>query len=329
MTDTPIEVLNKYSKQIDELAENAEIEAELDAEKEIRSKNTRIVGISTIALSLMGVVYFLVQGGSNPQELDPAILEASRPVAEEAALAPEMKDAGLLPEEIVQEEIIQTEPVKEIPALPEPARSVLKESNSSAGQVTKASLTTDNAKPVIRKARRAPSRTPVLAKVAPIPTPATAAKKPSEKVWSIQVGAFLIEDNANKFAKTLQKKGFKSELKNKLTTSQQYVVLAGVFPTEEQAVDLMKSLAEKGYSPNLKKMETGDYGVSLGQFHSKSSADNLKSDLETKGFTASIPRLPAKQTTYTVQVAGYDSIQKAKKDKLKLAGLGFKNSFIH
>ncbi|PIQ98944.1 MAG: hypothetical protein COV66_13700 [Nitrospinae bacterium CG11_big_fil_rev_8_21_14_0_20_45_15] len=328
MTDTPIEVLNKYSKQIDELAENAEIEAELDAEKEIRSKNTRIVGISTIALSLMGVVYFLVQGGNNPQELDPAILEASRPVAEEAALAPELINAENAQEEIVQEEIIQTEPVKEEPALPEPTRSVLKESKSNAGQITKTSLTTDNSKPVIRKARRATSRTPVLAKVASIPTASTTKKK-SGKVWDIQVGAFLIEDNANKFAKTLQDKGFKSELKNKLTTSQQYVVLSGVFPTEEQAVGLMKSLAEKGYSPNLKKMETGDYGVSLGQFHSKSSADNLKSDLEKKGFTASIPRLPVKQTTYTVQVAGYDSVQKAKKDKLKLANLGFKNSFIH
>jgi cell division protein FtsN len=323
MTDTPIEVLNKYSKQIDELAENAEIEAELDAEKEIRSKNTRIVGISTIALSLMGVVYFLVQGGNNTQELDPAILEASRSVAEEAVLAPELTNAEIAQEEILQEEVIQ--PVQEEPVVPEPTRSVLKESDSNAGQVTKTSLTTDNSKPVIRKARRAPSRTPVLAKVASVP----AVKKKSEKVWAIQVGAFLIEDNANKFAKSLQDKGFKSELKNKLTTGQQYVVLGGVFPTEEQAVGLMKSLAEKGYSPNLKKMETGDYGVSLGQFHSKSSAENLKSDLEKKGFTASIPRMPVKQTTYTVQVAGYDSVQKAKKDKVKLAGLGFKNSFIH
>ncbi len=321
MTDTPIEVLNKYSKQIDELAENAEIEAELDAEKEIRSKNTKIVGISTIALSLMGVVYFLVQGGNDPQALDPAILEASKPVVEETAIPTEI--SGLTdPKKIAP---VQEEPA---PMKPEMKRSALKppaKASSTAGKITKAVLTTTNKQAVIKKVKRVPNPVKKVAAVAPVP----ASKKKAEKSWSIQVGAFLIKDNANKFSQKLQKKGFKSELKSKITTVQQYVVLSGVFPSENLALERMKSLSEKGYTPNLKKLETGDFAVSLGQFHAKSSADKLKSDLDKKGFTASTPRMPVKQTAYTVQVNGYETVQKAKKDKIKLANLGFQNSFIH
>jgi len=318
MTDTPIEVLNKYSKQIDELAENAEIEAELDAEKEIRSKNTKIIGISTVALSLMGVVYFLVQSGNDPDSLDTAILEANQPVLEEQVLA-----SNTMEEEIVNDEPLPPLPEKKVEVKSPPKQIPV------AGKITKAVLKTENPKPVVKKIKRTPRPAPKITKVSAIPAPIAKPKKKPERSWSIQVGAFSIKDNADRFSKKLKDKGFRTQIRNKITTSQKYFVLSGLFPEEKSAVERMKQLSEKGYKSNLKKLETGDYTVILGQFRSKSLAEKLKKDLRQKGFMASAPKMPASQTTYTVQVAGYDSVKTAKKDKVRLASLGFKSSFIH
>ena len=41
----PLEEINKYHKRIDDLIEDAEIEAEIEAEKNIRSKNSRMFSI--------------------------------------------------------------------------------------------------------------------------------------------------------------------------------------------------------------------------------------------------------------------------------------------
>ena len=57
--NNPPEV-NKYHKRIDDLIEDAEIEAEIEAEKNIRSKNSRMFTISMIGICLLGLVYLQI-----------------------------------------------------------------------------------------------------------------------------------------------------------------------------------------------------------------------------------------------------------------------------
>ena len=58
-TQPPEEII-KYHKRIDDLLEDAEIEAEMEAEKKIRSKNSRVFSISMAGITLLALVYFQV-----------------------------------------------------------------------------------------------------------------------------------------------------------------------------------------------------------------------------------------------------------------------------
>ena len=50
----------KYKKHINDLIENAEIEAEMEAEKKIRSKNSRVFLISIFCFGLLSLVYLQI-----------------------------------------------------------------------------------------------------------------------------------------------------------------------------------------------------------------------------------------------------------------------------
>ena len=54
------EEATKYHKRIDDLIEDAEIEAEMEVEKKIRSKNSRMLSISMIGIALLALIYYQV-----------------------------------------------------------------------------------------------------------------------------------------------------------------------------------------------------------------------------------------------------------------------------
>ena len=51
----------KYKKHINDLIENAEIEAEMEAEKKICSKNSRVFLISIFCFGLLSLVYLQIK----------------------------------------------------------------------------------------------------------------------------------------------------------------------------------------------------------------------------------------------------------------------------
>ena len=53
------------SRRIEELLEDAEIEAEIEAERRMRSKNTRIIAISIISVVLLIILYSGLQGSGD------------------------------------------------------------------------------------------------------------------------------------------------------------------------------------------------------------------------------------------------------------------------
>ena len=57
---------SKYKKHINDLIEDAEIEAEMEAEKKIRSKNSRVFSISMLGLVLLTMVYVQMNTPSTP-----------------------------------------------------------------------------------------------------------------------------------------------------------------------------------------------------------------------------------------------------------------------
>ncbi len=314
MTDTPIDVLNKYSKQMEDLVENAEIEAELEAEKHIRTKNTKMMGISSIAIAFMAITYFIVQNNSQP--LDPGLLESNEHIEKiEAA----QKDSAIIAQKAETIEPTQAT----APAL---AETVEEKTPSPQGRVTKTS-----AAPVKFQAAPTPkSQKERAAKVAAQAKPIEKKKSSvSGKTYSLQLGAFSVKRNADNFSSKLEKKGFDAMVVAKNIKKTQYAVVAGVFPNKESAEVRNKELSEKGYKPSLKEMESGHYAVIAGNRTSKKSADKLQNELSLKGFLSSASPVEREVRTYTVQIKDYPSIKNAKQDQVKLASLGIRNSFIH
>ena len=66
---------NKYKKNINDLIENAEIEAEMEAEKNIRSKNSRIFLISMIGFVLLSFVYLRINNQSSEKVTPSAAIQ--------------------------------------------------------------------------------------------------------------------------------------------------------------------------------------------------------------------------------------------------------------
>ena len=81
-TQPPKEITN-YHKRIDDLFEDAEIEAEMEAEKKIRSKNSRMFSISMTGIALLALVYFQVNHQSTVTPVESAKATNKPETAEE------------------------------------------------------------------------------------------------------------------------------------------------------------------------------------------------------------------------------------------------------
>jgi len=97
-------------------------------------------------------------------------------------------------------------------------------------------------------------------------------------VWyRVLVGHFKNMEKANKFRQ--EHKLTKSVLKNI-----QYANLIGIYDMEGEYLDRMKSLKELGYFPYVIEEEGKGIRLFTGAFHSKSGAEKLHLDLQSKGF---------------------------------------------
>ena len=74
--------LTKYNKRIEDLIEDAEIEAELEAENYVRSKNARLVMISSIGIGFLMMIYL----GVNFKVDKPAKTSFIEPIAAQEPL---------------------------------------------------------------------------------------------------------------------------------------------------------------------------------------------------------------------------------------------------
>ena len=111
----------KYIKRIDDLIEEAEIEAELEAENRIRSKNTKILGISLLGAALSLFVYIQM---NDSVEFDTAVHEPAPAITEinnlglplnnppqEGLLPPSIEMAALTPEKNIPKAPVTTAPI--------------------------------------------------------------------------------------------------------------------------------------------------------------------------------------------------------------------------
>lgn len=225
---------NKYRKNVNAIIENAEIEAEIEAEKKIRSKNSRIFLISMFGLAFISMVYFQINkktGTSNDRFTAP--IESSIN-AGEVKLA---KHTTVLDEN----SIISTPPINTTKAL------------KNEKQTTPAKKLTTTLKPK-NKSNQNNKKIIKTAKIKQIGKVTFPKSNKPKNSFFVQTGAFSLEENAKKLVKNLKTKGFNPSIHFIANGSKKfYLVQLGVFQNKEKAKQIQKKLTKAGYSKTIIK----------------------------------------------------------------------------
>jgi len=219
------EETKKYNKHIDDLIENAEIEAEMEAEKKIRSKNSRFFLISMFGFGLLALVYLQINGLKTP--------EAPAPVSNKIESAKD-KLSKQVP---IVEDGSSNIPVPELKNTVAPAEIKLKEKT-----------------PPTRKPKASSNFQKKATKSTIKPKAKIKTVSPTNTRFFVQTGAFSSKKNADISMKKLQAKGF-SPLTHVVSKgkTKTYLVQLGVFPNKEKAKLAQEKLARAGYPKTIIK----------------------------------------------------------------------------
>jgi len=201
----------KYKKHVNDLIEDAEIEAEMEAEKKIRSKNSRVLLISIFCFGLLSLVYLQINSRT-----------AQVAVPDEEKTAHINTQTKSVEEKLIKQVSINNfvEPAKisnlsRKPKITAKFEKKIKETNKTSKSLAKKTIAN--------------------------------LVKPNTRFF-IQTGAFFQKKNAEISAKKLQAKGF-SPLIHVVTrnNTKTYLVQLGVFPNKEKTKLAQEKLARAGY----------------------------------------------------------------------------------
>ena len=212
----------KYKKHINDLIENAEIEAEMEAEKKIRSKNSRVFLISMFCFGLLSLVYLQIKSRTAqvavPGEEKIAYINTPTKSAEKKLIKQVSINNFVGPTKTTPAKISDLSRKPKVTAKFEKKIEKTNKTSKSFAKRTMASLV-----------------------------------KPNTRFF-IQIGAFFQKKNAEISAKKLQAKGF-SPLIHVVTrnNTKTYLVQLGVFPNKEKTKLAQEKLARAGYTKTIIK----------------------------------------------------------------------------
>ena len=212
----------KYKKHINDLIEDAEIEAEMEAEKKMRSKNSRVFLISMFCFGLLSLVYLQIKSRTA-----------------QVAVPGEEKMAYInTPTKSAEKKLIKQVSINNFvgPTKTTPAKisDLSRKPKVTAKFEKKIEKTNKTSKSFAKRTMASPV-------------------KPNTRFF-IQTGAFFQKKNAEISAKKLQAKGF-SPLIHVVTrnNTKTYLVQLGVFPNKEKTKLAQEKLARAGYTKTIIK----------------------------------------------------------------------------
>ncbi len=256
----------RYTKRIDDLIEDAEIEAEIEAERKVRAKNTKIVAIAGVAISLLVFLYYGIQSQSNTSKSDSVANKtqiAKLPPKAPAKPIPFPINGGTKLENKVPEikpvaktppppaKKAETKPVIESPAkTPKAAKSSTPKTVAKNPQISfsQTGAKANNKKKAVGTTLQAMNLPPARELKAPVKSSTPATIAPVSKGYFVQVGAFSSKANADRLAGKLKKSGFTPSIGTKKVNNKSInVVKLGGFNTSSQAQTARSGLAKAGY----------------------------------------------------------------------------------
>jgi len=287
----------KYNKRLESVYDNAEIEAEIEAEQKIRSKNSKLTVISTIGFILLIIIFFKVKQNTN--EIQSLLGKNSITKGKTTNL---------------RENSSAVSPQKKLERINLPPNINLRikklNPNATKALIPKNLHIKNNKNIKINKL-----------------IPALRPELDSKNKYSIQMGVFSNKSNAVNYLTKLKSKGYKAETITRNSNSLRYQVMLGSYNKKSEAAKIIIKLKSIGLSPSLKKYGQ-TYKLELGLLKNKIESKKLTNKLKNSGLKSNIKKIKTRNMLYIVEVNGFLSKREAEKSHQQLISQGFKNSFI-
>jgi len=355
---------NSTAKRIDDLILDAEIEAQEEINKRIRSEKFKMV---MLVLLGVGLFYVLNQGIQNKSIPVPTFLEENPQVAQvppapaETPVAPGTAEQApkpipfplegtapqaqslkpRSPESQLENEVLSmlqknmkgggSPATRPTPATgqPQPPTSPLEpewEEEASTDEPEAGSLPSPEVSPAPAPQKRIPVSAPA------VKTPSTpVSRKPmtaEQSRYFIQVGAFSVKANADRVVQRLMSSGYSPLVQTRTSRSAMHVVYIGGFADEESPQNMISALQEKGLNPQLNKSDNGSYSIILGKEKSKSNAEAFKQKLTRMGIFTSLKQMKINSRIFVVRVEGFDSGSSARTNQQRIEKMGYAGTII-
>ncbi len=320
----PPEEISKYNKRIDDLIEDAEIEAEMEAEKNTRSKNSRMFSISMIGIGLLGLVYFQINHQTTVAPVEQAKeTQAKKPETAEESLArqvPVVEDGSSgsnIP--IAQSSVSATPIVGPNPFLTPPKTK----STPPMAKNTKSPAKIQQTKKTTRV-----DKVPTSTKPKSISKNTPSVTKSESSRFYIQAGAFDARKNAESLLKQLRRKGFSPSIQTRSKKSNRHVVTVGSFASKKVGGGTLKKLTRNGFDASYYKNSKNSFSLKVGQFKNLQDAQKAQDRLSIKGFLSESHKADVPVKTYMVQLGVFPDREKARLTQEKLARAGYPKTFL-
>lgn len=322
---------NTDHKSIDELIEDAEIEAEIETEKKIRSKNTRVLTISLIAAALMAFIFLQMRSETTAPNGEKGVPLPELAAVPASSFGPQAPEQIVLPEPApVKTSDNQTaSEEKPVPEANVPVKTPVKTAVKTAESKVRESQARIDKLPV---AAQSPPKAPTTVKKARAivkpSTPASAEIKAPAKQYHVQLGVFSIKDNAKKFSGKIKAKGFKPSIQPKSVNMVRYIVYVGGFSSKKAGAAAVADLKTKGFDPVMEKLDQNSNTIVLGKFKNSAQAEAIRNKLSIHGYLSSAKKSRIQGNIHVVQIGPFTNLPQAQKTQKDIEGAGFNNTFI-
>jgi cell division protein FtsN len=177
--------------------------------------------------------------------------------------------------------------------------------------------------PAASRAQVAPP--PAAAPKAPVKTAKAPAPAPGS--FSLQVGAYAVQANAEGLKKRLEASGFASTVRKGSAHLNRHVVTVGEPTTRREAEETARRLNIDGFPSDLVSVG-GKYTPQLGAFLSQDEAIDLAREVQQKQYVPKISQRALTTEVYQVRHGEFDSRAAALKRGEELRAKGFSEIFV-
>lgn len=185
------------------------------------------------------------------------------------------------------------------------------------------------------ESKPAPPPTPAPAKPAPAPAkrpapppkaeakaPPKAEAKAAASSFSLQVGAMVMEGNAESLKARLESSGFPAIIRKGAAYITKHVVTAGEMGGKREAEELARRLSVDSFPSQLLASE-GKFAPQVGAFFNLDEAIDLARELQKKSYHPKITSQPANTVVFQVRHGQFESRAAAVKRGEELRAKGF------